>query len=369
MLNFMFAMKFTGLHPHDAKYLVAYIAPLAALGGFQAGGIWSPGAMYVAFVLIPLVELFSRGSAVNHPAGEEPFRSGQRVFDLLLYLNLPILYGLLILYASRILSGTLSTGEWVGMTLNMGLIVGVCGINVGHELGHRARPAERFMAWLLLLPALYMHFYIEHNRGHHRWVATPLDPATARRSESIYAFWWRSISGGWINAWKLETQRLRREGLPPWHYRNQMLAFQGLQALYLGGWFVWGGWAGLLAAVAAALVGVLLLESINYIEHYGLQRKPLPDGRYERVMPRHSWNSDHHLGRIFLYELTRHSDHHYLASRKYQVLRHFDESPQLPLGYPGSILLALLPPLWFQVMDRAVDQWNAGMPANGVSAA
>jgi alkane 1-monooxygenase len=356
----MIGMKFTGLHRQDARYLVAYIAPLAAAAGFQAGGIWSPGAMYVAFVLIPLIELFSGGSTANLPASEELPRSKRLFFDFLLYLNLPILYGLLWLFGNRLYSGGLSTGEWVGMVLNMGLIVGVSGINVGHELGHRARRYERVMAWLLLLPALYMHFYIEHNRGHHRWVATPKDPATARRSEWIYTFWWRSMRGGWINAWRLEAERLSRDKLPVWHYRNQMLVFQGAQALYLAGWYMLAGWNGLAGAVLAALVGVLLLESINYVEHYGLQRATLPGGRYERVLPRHSWNSDHHLGRIFLYELTRHSDHHYLASRKYQILRHFDESPQLPLGYPGSILLALVPPLWFRVMNREVDRWNAG---------
>lgn len=351
-------MKFTEFFQNDGKYLIAYVAPLAAAFGFWAGGIWSPGSMYVAFVLIPLLELVIGGSAFNFSAPAENERAKRLFFDLLLYVNVPILYGLLWMFGQRVANQDIEGWEWVGMILNMGLIIGVCGINVGHELGHRSRPFERILAWILLLPALYMHFYIEHNRGHHRWVGTDRDPASARQSEWLYTFWFRSIAGGWRNAWRLEAERLHQAGQPAWSIGNQMLLFQLIQLGYLGVWFYLAGWTGVLAAVGAATGGVLLLESINYIEHYGLRRTVGSGGHYEPVSPRHSWNSDHHLGRIFLYELTRHSDHHYKASRKYQILRHFEESPQLPLGYPGSILLALIPPVWFQVMDRAVKKWN-----------
>lgn len=335
----------------DLKYLIAYVAPLAAWFGFRWGGWWSPGSMYIAFVLIPIFEFFLPADAGNIEETEEPSRLKKRFFDVLLWINVPILYFLLFVYLDQVTAGGLTLGEQVGMLFNMGLIIGVSGINVGHELGHRSSLFDRFLAWTLLLPALYLHFYIEHNRGHHRWVATDRDPASARRGEWIYAFWWRSIIGSWCSAWKLEAGRLRKAGKPVFHPGNQMILIHLVQFIYVAIIFVLWGTTGVLFALGSALVGILLLESINYIEHYGLRRQKRDGGHYEKVQPWHSWNSDHELGRIFLYELTRHSDHHYKASRKYQVLRHFPDSPQLPLGYPGSIILALIPPLWISMID------------------
>jgi alkane 1-monooxygenase len=248
----------------------------------------------------------------------------------------------------------LSTSELLGLTLGTGILVGTIGINVAHELGHRANRGEQTLAKWLLMTALYQHFIIEHNRGHHKHVATEKDPATARRGEWLFPFWVRSSVGGWRNAWRLEAERLRKAGQPVLSPHNEMLRFQCWQLGWLATVTIVFGWAALAGAVAVAVIGFLLLETINYIEHYGLRRQMLPSGKPEPVGPEHSWNSDHELGRIFLYELTRHSDHHYKASRKYQILRHLDESPQLPLGYPGSILLAMVPPLWITVMDGKI---------------
>jgi alkane 1-monooxygenase len=206
-----------------------------------------------------------------------------------------------------------------------------------------------------LLPALYQHFFVEHNRGHHKHVATDADPASARRGDVVFAFWWRSVWGSWWSAWAIQKDDLQRAGKPFWSWHNEMLRFTLSQVAWLLGIYICFGLSGLLGAMAVALIGILLLETINYVEHYGLRRKKLPSGRYEPVSPRHSWNSNHEIGRIFLYELTRHSDHHYKSTRKYQVLRHIDESPQLPFGYPSSVLLALVPPLWFWVMDRRLN--------------
>ena len=334
----------------DAKYLLAYIAPLAAYLGIYYGGIWSLGSIYVGFVLIPLLELLFPGTAKNLSDQEEAVQANKRFFDYLLYLNIPVLWGLVAYYFYALDSRVLSMGEIVGMTFNVGLVVGTIGINVAHELGHRSSKFEQWMAHSLLLSALYLHFYIEHNRGHHKNVATDLDPASARAGETIYAFWWRSTIGSYKNAWLLEQERLQRLGKPVWSWQNEMVRFQIFQIGYLLTVFFIYGLSMLGFALAIAVIGFLLLESVNYIEHYGLRRKLLANGRYEHVGPQHSWNSDHELGRIFLYELTRHSDHHYKATRKYQTLRHLDESPQLPTGYPGAILTALVPPLWFRMM-------------------
>ncbi|MEZ4684890.1 MAG: fatty acid desaturase [Bacteroidia bacterium] len=177
----------------------------------------------------------------------------------------------------------------------------------------------------------------------------PADPATARKGEWLYSFWLRSMIGGWLNAWRLENKRLDGNWFS---WDNLMLRFFLLQiAMVLLVGLVFSLKAAI-AFLAVAFVGALLLETVNYLEHYGLQRKELRPGVYEPVNLTHSWNSDHPVGRIVLYELTRHADHHYRASRKYQVLRHVENSPQLPTGYPGMVLLSLIPPLWFKVMDR-----------------
>lgn len=344
----------------DVKYLIAYVAPLAAFLGIYHQGIWSFSGIYVGFVLIPLLELIAPQSTANLSPREEKEKEVSVFFDVLLYLNVPILWSLIFYYfktlAVGIPSGMLATYEVVGMTCSVGLIVGTIGINVAHELGHRQNWDEQLMAKALLLSALYMHFNIEHNRGHHKNVATDEDPASARYGETLYAFWLRSVVGGYLNAWALERERLTRAGKPVLSWQNEMIRFQVYQAGYLVvvgllfNWWMTG------FAVAIAVFGFLLLESVNYIEHYGLRRRRLPSGRYEPVQPNHSWNSNHEVGRIFLYELTRHSDHHYKATRKYQILRHFDQSPQLPFGYPTSILISLVPPLWFGLMNKKVQE-------------
>ncbi len=336
----------------DLKYLIAYIAPLAAFLGIYLQGAWSFSAVYVAFGLIPALDALAPKSAYNYSPEEESARLSNRFFDLLLYLNIPILFGLIGYYFNTIAGGGLAGYEVLGMTLSVGIIVGTIGINVAHELGHRDTWYEQGAAKILLLTAQYMHFFIEHNRGHHKNVATDEDPASARLGETLYAFWLRSVSGSYRNAWRLERERLEKKGKKAWSWQNEMVRFTVFQLSYLLAiGLIWGRNMPLYA-LAIAATGFLLLESVNYIEHYGLRRRKLPNGRYERVSPSHSWNSDHELGRIFLYELTRHSDHHYKATRKYQVLRHFDDSPQMPAGYPAAILLSLAPPLWFRVMDE-----------------
>lgn len=344
----------------DAKYLIAYILPAATFSALWFKGAFAYNTVVVGFVLIPVLEQILPRSSRNLSEAEEARQLQKRLFDWLLYANVPILYGLLAYYFHTMAHGQLAVYEVIGLTLSMGITVGAIGINVGHELGHRNTAYEQWLAQALLLPALYQHFTIEHNRGHHKNVATPLDPATARRNQSLYSFWWQSVSGSYRNAWRLERERLQKMGKPFFSWQNQMLRFSLAQPLWLLAIGLIFGWQAALFAIAIAVVGFLLLETVNYIEHYGLSRRQLASGYYEPVRPEHSWNSDHELGRIFLYELTRHSDHHYKANRKYQILRHFDESPQLPLGYPASILLALVPPAWFGLMNPLVDKVMEG---------
>ena len=342
----------------DLRYLFAYTLPASALAAVYLQGWWSFAAVAYGFGVVPLLDQLVPRPRTNAD-GEEGGRTlPDAVFDVLLYANVPILYALLAYALHTVTAVDLATYERVGLALSVGIIAGSLGINVAHELGHRPRRFEQVLAQALLLPNLYTHFFVEHNRGHHRRVGTPEDPATSRFGESLYRFWVRSVWGGYVSAWRLEADRLRRAGRAPFGLDNQLVVFTVLQAGYLGlvTWLF--GLTGLLFAVAVAAVGVLLLESVNYIEHYGLQRRLLPSGRYEPVTPRHSWNSEHELGRIILYELTRHADHHYKSTRPYQSLRYLPESPELPAGYPASILMALVPPLWRGVMDRRVEAWR-----------
>lgn len=336
----------------DWKYIIAYTAPASAYAGLYLGGWYAFGSFYLAFGVIPFLELLLPFSIKNHDPSVEEERSQRLIFDWLLYAHVPILYSLLILAFFKIYHQNLTTVETIGMICNIGTIVGGFGINVGHELGHRQTVFEQNLSKLLLLPALYQHFYVEHNRGHHKNVATDEDPASARFNENIYAFWWRSVKNSYFSAWRLEQERLLKASKKVFVWENDMVRFTVYTLFYLSiiGYFF--GNPSVIMAICFAIFGFLLLETVNYIEHYGLRRKRLENGRYEPVLPVHSWNSDHELGRIFLYELTRHSDHHYKATRKYQILRHFDESPQLPFGYPLSMILALMPPAWFAVMNK-----------------
>ena len=335
----------------DLKYLIAYTVPLAGLISLQHNGLWSWTAVLYAFGLIPIVELFVKKSEENLSSSDEENKKSNVFFDLLLYFNIPIIFSLLVYFLFLVSSYNLPTSDFLGKIFSIGIVLGV-GINVAHELGHKSKWHQKLAAKAILLPNLYMHFFIEHNRGHHLHIATPKDPATSRKGENLYFFWVRSVTLSYFSAWEIEAKRLKNLNQAVITFHNEMLNFQLIQLIYLGIIYYYFDIKGLFSAISVAVVGFLLLETINYIEHYGLTRKLLPNGKYEKVDVIHSWNSNHEFGRILLYELTRHSDHHYKSNRKFQVLRHHDESPQLPLGYPGSMLLSFIPPLWFLVMNK-----------------
>lgn len=335
------------------KYLSVFTIPLLAYFSFSQKGWITYAPMIEAFVLVPFLELFFRPNSANLSADEEEVRKADPVYDVLVYLVVPVQFALLGMYLFSLGDQSLTTFDLIGRIAAMGLLCGVIGINVAHELGHRTTWYERAMAKSLLLTSLYMHFYIEHNRGHHRNVSTDDDPSSARYGESLYAFWLRSVVFSYFSAWRLERDRLKKKGVRAFSFQNEMIRFQLIQLMLLGViYFFFGGFV-LSCFCLSASMGFLLLETVNYIEHYGLRREKRDNG-YERVMPAHSWNSDHIIGRLMLFELSRHSDHHYIASRKYQVLRHMDESPQMPTGYPGMMLMATVPPVWFSVMNKRI---------------
>ena len=342
----------------DLKYLVAYSIPLATVIAILYDALYSFAAVIYAFVVIPIVEVLVADRHADYTNEEVENRRINPLFDWMLYGNIPITFGLLTWGLWDLSVSTYATYEIVGKIFSLGVLLGTNGINVAHELGHRNTIIERSLAKLLLCPSLYMHFYIEHNFGHHKNVSTPEDPATAKRNQSVYHFWISSTIGQYRNSWKLQMQLLKNQGRSFFSMYNDMLfylLFQGLYLLVVGYLF---GLMGTVYAFAVAVVSFLLLETINYIEHYGLVREKTSSGRYERVQAHHSWNSNHVVGRMVLYELTRHSDHHFRANKKYQVLENKPASPQLPFGYPSSMVLSLFPPLWFRKMDHILDQYQ-----------
>lgn len=337
-------------------YTLSYIFPILAVVSMLIGG-WSLVLVpLVSFGLVPFVELFFHGVKDNFDKEEEKSRLNTPLFDWLLYLLVPIQVGLMGMLVYVCSTGLLQGWEVLGAILSVGICCGSFGINVAHELGHRHTKHEQLLAKILLWTSLYMHFFIEHNKGHHAKVATPDDPASSRKNQTIYAFWVRSVCLGWLSAWHIENRRLRKHKNPTFRFDNQMLQFQLIQLGTIISIALLAGWTACLAFVGAAVVGFLLLESVNYVEHYGLSRDQKANGRYERVRPHHSWNANHPIGRLLLFELTRHSDHHAYPGRKYPTLRHFDYSPQLPTGYPGMILLSLIPPLFFAVMNPCLER-------------
>ena len=342
----------------DLKYLFAYIIPFSGWLALELRGAWAWSTLILAFGIIPIFDALLPTSDKNLLPEEEEKLSKKVFFDLLLYACAPLCFVLSFLYFRTLQTQILTNNEIAGLTVSIGIVLGSMGINVAHELGHRSNKTAQFFAKTGLLLVLYQHFFIEHNRGHHKNVATDADPATARKNENLYSFFVRSISGQYFSAWHLENKRLEKEKKSKWSWNNTMIRFSVYQFLYLLAVGFWFEPKMVVFAVLIAFVGVLLLEMINYIEHYGLRRTMLASGRPEQVLPKHSWNSDHEVGRVVLFELTRHSDHHYKASRKYQVLRHMDESPQLPTGYPASMLMAMLPPLWFWVMNKRLAKEN-----------
>lgn len=347
-------------------YLSAFILPALVVTGYQFGGFWNFLPIGFVFVVVPLADRWFGLDTQNVAAEKEELIAGDFYYRFVTYAWL-LVQSLLFAWLCFVMAGPKlrSALDWILFTVDFGLVTGGIGITVAHELGHKKSAFDRFCSQFLLMMVFYMHFYIEHNRGHHVHVATPQDPATAARGQNAYKFWWQSVSGSWQHAWKLEKEQLLRKGASPWGLKNRMLLYSILPLLFValltlvasvlaGRWV----WEMPLFVVAQSLVAITLLELVNYIEHYGITRKELAPGQFEKVNPLHSWNSSYAVSNFFLFQLQRHSDHHYHASKRYQVLSHFNESPQLPFGYPAMILVALIPPLWFHTMDPLLDTWK-----------
>jgi len=326
---------------------------LVTLTGWSV--FWYLGPI-VVFVVIPAIDLLAGLDRSNPPDDVIDALENDKYYRWITYLFLPIQYAALVWACWMFAQDTLGTVEKVGLAMTVGTIAGI-GINTAHELGHKKESHERWLAKIALAQSFYGHFYIEHNRGHHVRVATPEDPASSRVGETFYAFWPRTVLGSLRSAWNLEKRRITRRKKHAWTLRNDVLN-AWLMSVVLWGALVLAFGVGILPfLLIQAVIGFSLLEVVNYLEHYGMLRQRTGadrTGRYERVDPSHSWNSNNIATNVLLYHLQRHSDHHANPTRRYQTLRDFEESPVLPTGYAGLIILALVPPLWFAVMDKRV---------------
>jgi len=299
---------------------------------------------------IPLLDALIGEDPSNPPESEVPALEADPYYRWITYLLVPVLWASFIAICVFVASQPLSATGLLAMIINTGGGLGFA-INLGHEMGHKKSTLERWLAKLALVPACYGHFYIEHNRGHHRDVATPVDPASSRMGESIYRFVLREMPGGFRRAWQLERERLARCGKSPWSLDNEVLQPALISLALYGALVAALGWQILPFLLLSAFWGAFQLTSANYLEHYGLLRRKLENGRYEVCQPHHSWNSNHLFSNWALFHLQRHSDHHAHPTRRYQSLRNFPDLPRLPSGYFGMFLLAYVPPLWFRLMN------------------
>lgn len=339
-------------------FLLPLVLPVLVLVGYRLGGAWNFLTVVWAFALVPLTDaLVGIDTEVAGPVrGTSP--AWGRFFDAVLIVWVPVQFALLV-FAVVAVGSIEAIAARIGLTLSVGVVTGGIGIVVAHELGHRHGRGARFLAGALLSSVAYLHFYIEHNQGHHSRVGTQVDPATARPGETFWRFLPRAVFGGIASAWHIEVVRLAAARRSRYSPRNRLLWAGAIPVAVtaLLGWTL--GAPAAVLFVAQALVAAVLLELVNYVEHYGLTRRRAADGRFERVGVEHSWNSSQRLSNWVTFNLQRHSHHHVQVTRRYQELEHAPGAPQLPTGYAGMIMLALVPPLWRRVMDPRLARWQA----------
>ena len=310
------------------------------------------------YAIIPALDFLIGTDRSNPPESAVKQLESDNYYRYIVYAYIPLQY-----------AGTLITLWFACTELGpLGIIAGLfscayvngIGINTGHELGHKRDALSQFLAKIALAPVAYGHFYVEHNFGHHRRVATPEDPASSKMGENFWQFLPRTVVGSIKSACEIERQRLYRKGMGFWTWRNDVLQAWAMTVVLYSACTIVLGWSALAFLLIQAVLGASLLEVINYVEHYGLLRQKDAHGRYERCLPKHSWNSNHIVTNLVLYQLQRHSDHHAHPNRAFQALRHFEDSPQLPSGYASMMMLAYFPPLWFKVMDPLVVEHHRG---------
>jgi alkane 1-monooxygenase len=334
--------------------------PLLYWGTGSAAALWIPIAL--VYAALPIADIILGEDRNNPPEEVVPLLEADAYYRWASYALVPVLW--IAFLGNAWFVGTTPLPWWgvLAVVANTGMVCGF-GINLGHELGHKKSKLERNLATSVLAMGAYGHFAIEHNRGHHRHVATPEDCASSRMGENIYRFAVRELPGGFLRAWRMEQGRLERHEQPVWSLQNEILRAGLVTAVVSIALTVAFGPLMIAFLLGTYFFSAFQLTSANYIEHYGLLRQKRANGHYERCQPQHSWNSNHICSNWALYHLQRHSDHHANPGRRYQSLRHFENVPELPNGYMGMFLVAWVPPLWFRVMNPRLLEHTAHDPA------
>ena len=339
------------------KYIGTYLSPLLALMSFHLTGVLAYSGIIVLYLVIPILENFLPKDSYNFNKSEKELAKNDIFYDLILYLMVPLHLFVVYEFLISINDPNLALSDLIAYTLIMGTILGVNGINGGHELGHKVNePFKIFLAHVLLTTSMQNHFMTYHNSGHHRDVGTPNDLTSAKKGDVFYWFILKSQIGGYFKTWKLEADKLKVKGKSL--VLNPMILYTILPWSFIGLIYFFFGFQIALIYFFASVFGISVLEAQNYFSHYGLRRKKKEDGTYENVKAIHSWNSDHLFGRVILFELTRHSDHHHLGAKPYQILNSREESPMLPYGYPAMLMLSYLPFLFIPIMNKQLKEYN-----------
>ena len=339
------------------KYFGAYIVPLLGLFTFHSTGILAYFGLFFLYVMVPIIEYIFPPNSYNFESVEKDLANTDFFYDLVLYLSVPLHLFIIYSFLQAVSQDSVMLSDLIASIFMMGTILGVNGINIGHELGHKTKnKTKTFFAHIMLLTAVQNHFIPYHNGGHHRDVATPDDLSSAKEGDIFYFFAIKSQIVGYFKAWKLEFQRLKLNGKNT--LLNPMILYTILPLILFYLIFNTYGAEVTLIYFITSIYGISVLEAQNYFSHYGLRRKTLKNGRYERVKPFHSWNSDHLIGRVLLFELTRHSDHHHSGSKSYQVLDSKEDSPILPFGYPMMLVLSYFPFIFIPLMKKHLKKYN-----------
>lgn len=323
-------------------YAIGLVLPAVVWLSAQAGGTWTWLTVAVLYVAFPVADALASLNPLRPNDDDVRHLEHNPWFRAVMWVWVPLHAALVGWAVWWTVTHDVSPWAWTGLLLSVGTVGGAIGITFAHELIHRSGGFERALGDAVLALVSYPHFAVEHVHGHHRHVATPLDPATARAGESFYRFWPRTVFGGLRHAWMVRPGTMVRYAVTT----------AGLYAVV--GWTC--GREGVLFFALQGIVAFTLLEAINYVEHYGLQRRETASGRHERVGPQHSWDSSHRVSNWLLINLARHADHHLIASRRYQALASREQAPQLPAGYGTMLLVAFVPPLWRRLMDHRLPR-------------
>ncbi len=333
-------------------FLRYLLLPALVVTGSLLGEWWNFLVPAICFILHPLYNLIAPEKKLSHD--HEPENYSSRAYRLVALLFVPVLIGVTAWALYRATSQNLSPVAFIGIIISTGIMNGVLGFTLAHEFIHRFSKTEKIAGHLLLLQQTYLHYSIEHLGGHHVYACTFKDPHTARFNESFYRFFPRAVLHTFTNAWEIECKRLMKKKFSVMGFRNRMLLFAICEFIFLSLLTIFTGWTGIVFIMSQALVAIGLLHVTNYLQHYGLFRNETDPGHFEKVNEHHAWSAPRAKDGLSLFHLENHADHHMHPNRSYEELSRHEDSPEQPAGYSGMIILALVPPAWFRVMNKRV---------------